>query len=219
MQDTVTTVFIVDDDASVRTSLERLLRASSFHVESYASAEEFLQRKPYNGIGVVILDIKMPGLNGMELQSQLLGLHFRIPIVFLSGHGDIPTSVIAMKRGAVNFLTKPVDETQLICAVKEGLWRHKQILDAINKSEKIRAKIKTLTDREHEIMRYVISGALNKHIANELGISEKTVKVHRGRMLEKMNITSVAELVRMCAEVDEAPLHINQKEQLTTSTK
>lgn len=202
------TIFLIDDDASVRKSLVRLLKASGYQSESFASAEEYLAREQYNGVGVIILDINMPGLDGLNLQSYLLASDSYIPIIFLTGHGDIPTSVTAMKRGAVNFLTKPVDEPELLNAIQEALWRHMQVQNQLHNQKIVQDRFATLTPREYEIMRYVISGARNKQIAQQLGIAEKTIKVHRSRVLEKIAVNSVAELVRLCSSADISPLVI-----------
>jgi len=192
------TLFIIDDDASVRKSLRRLLQAHQYQVETFASAEDYLSRENYSGIGAIILDLSMPGLDGIDLQARLMDSGSPLPIIFLTGHGDIHSSVVAMKQGAENFLTKPVDEKELLAAVHEALVnyaeRHQKQLDA----ETIRQNIATLTPREMEILRYVISGAMNKQIAHQLNIAEKTVKVHRGRVLEKMQAKSVIALLRMC---------------------
>ncbi len=213
------TLFIVDDDASVRKSLTRLLCAHAYQVESFESAEAYLARENYPGVGAIILDLTMPGLNGMDLQTRLLEQGSSLPIVFLTAHGDIPTSVKAMKLGAKNFLTKPVDEAELIPAVTEAVSHHAEIQQQQNKQLAIQQKIKTLTQREYQILRYVISGALNKQIAQELQIAEKTVKVHRAHMLEKMAAGSVAELVHKCDLINLQPLQITPSHQFASSNE
>ncbi len=190
-------VFLVDDDASIRKSFSRLLRSNGLHVESFASAQDFLNREPFDGNGCLVLDIRMPGLSGTDLFKELRKAEYSLPVVFVTGHGDIPTGVQAMKEGAVDFLTKPIDEEELLNAVREAVARdtveHEKYVDATH----IRQRLRTLTDREHEVLTHVITGMLNKQIAHALGISEKTVKVHRGRVTEKLGVRSVAELVRV----------------------
>ena len=191
------TVFVVDDDPSVLKSLVRLLRSLGFDVETFASAELFLARKHYDGIGCIVLDVRMPGLSGMDLQDQLSQADYTMPIVFITGHGNIPMGVQAMKKGAVDFLTKPFDDEELLQAVKKAIEK-----DSKAKAERAEVhdalrRIEQLTPREHEILRYVITGMLNKQIALKLDIAEKTVKIHRGRIMEKLCVNSVADLVRL----------------------
>ena len=190
-------VVIVDDDSSVRRSLARLLRVHGYATESCSSAEEFLAR----GIqaACLILDLKMPEIDGMQLQNRLMASGADIAIIFLTGHGDIPTSVTAMKRGAVDFLTKPVDEVTLIEAVRTAIQQHANLRGKRAMSQAVEERLAILTPRETEVMRGVITGAMNKQIAGKLGISEKTVKVHRAHVMEKMQVQSVAELVHLCA--------------------
>ena len=192
-------VFVVDDEEPVRRSLSRLLRSAGFASETFPSADAFLAREPFEGVGCLVLDLRMRGTTGMDLQRQLESAGRRLPIVFLTGHGDIPTSVEAMKLGAVDFLTKPVDDERLLAAVRQALARCAQDLEARRMAEAIRSRLKTLTQREFEVMRGVIAGLLNKQIAARLGVVEKTVKVHRGQVMHKMGVPSVAELVRDCA--------------------
>ncbi|MBN1253658.1 MAG: response regulator transcription factor [Deltaproteobacteria bacterium] len=194
-------IFIIDDDASVRKGLSRLLRSAGFAVETFATAEQFLEREHYEGIGCLVLDVRMPGISGIDLQDELSKADYSMPIVFITGHGNIPMSVQAMKKGAVDFLAKPFDDEELLQAVSaaikkdtEGRAEHAAVLD-------IRGRLELLTPREYEILRYVITGMLNKQIAYELGISEKTVKVHRGRIMEKLDVGSVADLVRLAEKV------------------
>jgi len=199
------TVFIIDDDASVCKSLSRLLRSLGFEAETFASAELFLERKHYDGVGCIVLDVQMPGLSGMDLQKELNKADYHMPIIFITGHGDIPMSVQAMKKGAVNFLTKPFDDEQLLHAVREAVEQDRGAKAKRAEVHDIRRRIELLTPREHEILRYVITGMMNKQIASSLDIAEKTVKVHRGRMMEKLRVNSVAELVRLAEKAGIKP--------------
>jgi FixJ family two-component response regulator len=192
------TVFVVDDDESVRKSLVRLLRSADLRVESFSSAGELLARDPYDGVGCIVLDVRMPELDGIGLQARLAQTGGDLPIVFLTGHGDIPMSVRAMKKGAFDFLTKPVDEDVLLSAVRQALLRHRAARAERLEIEALRTREGTLTPREQEVLRGVIAGALNKQIAAELGIAEKTVKIHRGRVMQKLGASSLAELIRIC---------------------
>ena len=205
----LSTIFVIDDDASVRKGLQRLLRAHRYHAETFASAEEYLARDRYEGLGAIILDLSLPGLDGIDLQTRLLESGSQLPIIFLSGYGNIETSVIAIKRGAENFLTKPVDESKLLTALEEALSHHREILSKRLNTQTIKQQLDSLTPREFEILRYIISGALNKQIAQQLDIVEKTVKVHRGRVLEKMQVKSVAELVRLCDALGVLPQSVS----------
>ncbi|WP_455210302.1 response regulator transcription factor [Kaarinaea lacus] len=208
MDETLSTIFVIDDDASVRKGLQRLLRSHRYQVETFASAEEYLKSDRYEGLGVIILDLSLPGLDGIDLQTRLLEAGSQLPIIFLTGYGDIETSVVAIKRGAENFLTKPVDEEKLLIGLEEALSHHREILKKGLNTQAIKQHLESLTPREYEILRYVISGALNKQIAQQLDIVEKTVKVHRGRVLEKMQAKSVAELVRLCDAAGVQPLSV-----------
>ena len=199
------TVFVIDDDPSVLKGLARLLKSLGFNAETFASAELFLGREHYDGVGCIVLDVRMPGLSGMDLQDELSRADYSMPIIFITGHGNIPMSVQAMKRGAVDFLTKPFDDEELLEAVKKAIER-----DGTAKAERaqvhdIRRRIDTLTPREHEILRYVITGMLNKQIALKLDIAEKTVKIHRGRIMEKLRVDSVADLVRLAEKAGIRP--------------
>ena len=201
-------VYIVDDDASVRTGLGRLLRAAGFAVEAFDSAEAFLARGPYNQVACLVLDVHMPGLDGLALQAQLSARQASLPIVFLTGVGDIPMSVAAMKQGACDFLTKPVDETVLLEAIRQALTRQRAHLGDALAVNALRARLILLTPREGEVLRWVIGGALNKQIAAHLGIAEKTVKIHRGRVMEKLAVGSIAELVGLCHQAGVEPLTV-----------
>ena len=190
-------VFVVDDDASVRKSLARLLKAAGYEAETFASVRDFLARRPHDGPCCLVLDVRMPGLTGLELQEALAGKGHRTPIVFITGHGDIPMSVKAMKDGAVDFLTKPFDVENLLEAVQRALTKDSKDLSEEGRTAEVLERVKLLTPRETEVCALVVTGMLNKQIARELGIGEKTIKVHRARVMEKMQAGSVAELVRL----------------------
>jgi FixJ family two-component response regulator len=198
-------VFVIDDDASVCKSLSRLLRSAGYTTETFASAEEFLARGHFNRIGCLLLDVQMPGLSGMDLQKELNRADYHMPIIFITGHGDIPMSVEAMKKGAVDFLTKPFDDKELLQALEKAIEKDTYARAEYDKALQIHRRMKLLTPRENEVLRYVVTGMLNKQIAFELGIAEKTVKVHRGRVMEKLGVDSVAELVRLAEKVGIKP--------------
>lgn len=198
IQSETNTIFVVDDDASICRSLQRLLSSEGYLVETFVSAEAYLARPPYVGNGCIILDVSMPGLDGLSLQEHLTASGCDLPIVFLTGHGDIPMSVSAMKKGASDFLVKPVEDTILLTTIVEAINNHKQLYNEHQKQETIQTRMTTLTEREHEIMWHVVHGERNKIIADKLNISEKTVKVHRARVMQKMQVDSLAELVSTC---------------------
>ena len=199
------TVFVIDDDASIRKSLSRLLRSAGYTSETFSSSEEFLRREHFDGVGCILLDVKMPGLSGMDLQEELNKADYHMPIVFVTGHGDIPMTVEAMKKGAVDFLTKPFDDEELLQALRAAIEKDRNARAEHTEVHEIHRLIELLTPRENEILRYVVTGMLNKQIAVELGIAEKTVKVHRGRVMEKLGVDSVAELVRLAEKVGIKP--------------
>jgi FixJ family two-component response regulator len=174
-------------------------------VETFSSAEEFLGRERFNGIGCIILDVQMPGLSGMDLQVELSKAEYSMPIIFITGHGDIPMSVEAMRKGAVNFLTKPFDDNDLLRAIREAIEKDRKANAGQTEVHDIRRRMSLLTPREYEILCYVITGMLNKQIALKLNIAEKTVKVHRGRVMEKLRVDSVAELVRLAEKTGIKP--------------
>lgn len=194
-------VFIVDDDPSICRSLLRLVRQSGLEGHSYGSAEAFIeaQTAPLARPACLVVDLQMPGLGGLELQQHLQAAPARCPMIFISGNGDIPSTVRAMKHGAITFLTKPFDNADLLRAIAEALERHRDELSASRQVTQVRDRMSALTERELQVMSWIITGALNKQIAAELDIVEKTVKVHRARVLEKMQAQSVAELVRLCS--------------------
>jgi FixJ family two-component response regulator len=191
------TVFIVDDDAAVLKSLTRLLRSARLNVMAFGSPQEFLERHDPRAPGCLVLDLAMPGLNGLELQAALTVKGSAIPIIFLTGHGNIPASVQAMKRGALDFLTKPVNDDDLLKAVQAAIEKDRLARIARAELEDIQARLDSLTPREREVLTHVVSGQLNKQTAADLGTVEKTIKVHRGRVMEKMKVHSVAELVHL----------------------
>lgn len=190
-------VFVVDDDASMRESLKNLIRSVGLRVETLSSAQEFLRTKRGDEPGCLILDVRMPGLSGLDLQKRMAEAGVDLPIIFLTGHGDIPMSVRAMKAGAVEFLTKPVREQDLLDAVQEALERDSAVRNQRTKLDDLRERFDSLTPKERDVMGKVVAGLLNKQIAGELGMSETTVKIHRHQVMEKMKAASVAELVRM----------------------
>ena len=190
-------IAIVDDDPSVREGLSSLIRSAGLKVESYASAQEFLDRNGTETPSCLVLDLQLPGLSGLDLQKRMAEVGTEIPIVFLTGHGNIPASVQAMKAGAVEFLTKPFDEHDVLQAIQEAIERDRQNRQQHAEMHELQDLYESLTAREQEVMQQVISGLLNKQIAAELNIAEYTVKIHRGRVMRKMHAQSLADLVRM----------------------
>lgn len=196
MKSTGSVVFVVDDDVSVRKSLTRVMTSAGYAVEAFASAREFLTREPFVGPACLVLDVRMPGLSGLELQQALAGQSHRMPIIFITGHGDVSMSVKAMKDGAADFLTKPFDISKLLAAVERAVAKDVEDLGAESRTARVLERVKRLSPRETEVFALVVTGMLNKQIAGALGIGEKTVKVHRARVMEKMEAGSVADLVR-----------------------
>lgn len=199
------TVIVVDDDASVRRALARLLYSAGYRVEESDSAESFLEACPAIDAACAVLDVQLPQLDGMALQKKLSGRDGYPPIVFLTGYANIPMTVRAMKNGAVDFLEKPVDEEELLAAVREAVRLDKTNRARAERLQALRARFDLLTQREAEVLRHVIKGMLNKQIAGQLNISEKTVKVHRARVMGKLGIRSVAELVRLAGQAGIQP--------------
>ena len=205
MTDPPPVIFVVDDDPSVRRSLARLLQSAGFLVETFPSAEDFLRCKPPESPSCLILDIRMPGLNGLELQEKMTAAGNLIPIVFITGHGTVPMSVKAMKAGALDFLQKPFDDRELLDAIQKALDRERQLREKKEEIRTIQRRVALLTPREREVFGLVVMGKMNKEIAYQLGVSEKTVKVHRARVMSKMEAQSLANLVRFSEKIGTPP--------------
>jgi len=197
MTDSKVTVFLVDDDAGVLKALSRLLQIRGYEIQAFTSPQAFLTSHDATVPGCAVLDVSMPGIDGLELQQALTAERSQRPVIFLTGKGDIPTSVRAMRAGAVDFLTKPVGDDDLLAAIARAERKDAETRSALADLNSINARFANLTPREHEVMTHVIAGRLNKQIAGDLGTVEKTVKVHRGRVMSKLGVRSVADLVRL----------------------
>ena len=210
MNSVLPTVFVVDDDVSVLKGLGRLIAGAGLNVATFNSPQQFLDRHDPDAPGCLVLDVEMPGFTGIELQRALADRGSILPIIFLTGHGDVPTGIQAMKHGAVDFLTKPADAKDLLAAIDQAFDRHRALRQERGDRAEVRGRLATLTPREREVLAYIVSGRRNKEIAADLGTVEKTIKVHRGRVMKKLQVRSLAELVRLAerANVDRPPYRV-----------
>ncbi len=201
MTETEPTIFIVDDDPSIRQSAQMMLESVGFKVKTFISGQDFLKAKIREDLGCLILDVRMPGISGLDLQDKLASANTALPIIFITGHGTVPMSVRAMKSGAVDFLQKPFEEQELLDAINLAITRQREKKSKIDETEKLRRRIKALTSREHEVFSLLVAGMANKEIAFELGTSERTIKFHRANIMEKTNSGSLADLVHIAEKL------------------
>ena len=196
------TIFIIDDDESIRRSVSLVIKSAGYQTQVFAGVEQFLENVNYAGEGCILLDVFLEGKSGLEMLEEIQGRFYNLPIIYFSGMGDIPMSVDAMKKGAINFLQKPLDDNQLLRAIDEALIKSRELITDRVESARAEELISTLTPREDEILRFLLTGMLNKQIAAKLNIAEHTVKLHRGKITEKLGVKSVAELVRIAEKAN-----------------
>jgi RNA polymerase sigma factor (sigma-70 family) len=201
MTETKPTIFVVDDDPSVRESTKFMLEGVGFNVKTFISAQDFLNAKLQEGLGCLILDVRMPGISGLDLQEKLISAKSPLPVIFITGHGTVPMSVRAMKAGAVDFLQKPFEEQDLLDAIHRAITRQREEKSKRDEADKLQQRLKALTPREYEVFSLLVTGMANKEIAYKLGTSERTVKAHRAQIMEKMNAGSFADLVRFAEKL------------------
>jgi RNA polymerase sigma factor (sigma-70 family) len=199
------TIFIVDDDPSVRQSTELLLKSVGFNVKTFVSAQDFLKANLHEDLGCLILDVRMPGISGLDLQEKLVSSRTPLPVIFITGHGTVPMSVRAMKAGAVDFLQKPFEEQDLLDAINRAITRQRERKSKKDEADELQQRVKALTAREHEVFSLLVTGMANKEIAYKLGTSERTVKAHRAQIMEKMNAGSLADLIHFAEKLKTHP--------------
>ena len=198
-------IYVVDDDASVRDSTELMLKSVGFNVKTFGSAQDFLKANLQEDLGCLVLDVRMPEISGLDLQEKLVSAKTPLPVIFITGHGTVPMSVRAMKAGAVDFLQKPFEEQDLLDAINRAVTRQRERKSKMDQTEKLQRRLKALTPREYEVFSLLVTGMANKEIAYELGASERTIKAHRARIMEKMNAGSLADLVRFAEQLKTLP--------------
>ncbi len=205
MPESKPTIFIVDDDPSVRDSMELMLKSVGFDVKTFVSAQDFLTANLQEGLGCLILDVRMPGMSGLDLQEKLVSAKTPLPVIFITGHGTVPMSVRAMKAGAVDFLQKPFEEQDLLDAIYRAINQQRERKSKTDEADKIQQRLKALTPREYEVFSLLVTGMANKEIAYKLGTSERTIKAHRAQIMDKMKAGSLADLVRFAEKLKPHP--------------